>query len=509
IKYDLAILEKNGFTLKGELFDTMIASYLLDPDRNQNSLDALAHTVLNRKMISYKDVCGTGQKEISFAEVEIPVASEYSVEDAEVTYCLYEKLFPLLQNDSKSYKIFREIEIPLLLVIKTIEEKGVKIDTERFSRLSKKLEEESNICVMQISEMIGGEEVNLNSPKQLSEILFEKIGLKPIKKTKTGFSTDISVLEKLAEIHPLPAKILEYRQYEKLKNTYVDKLPKLISPNTGRIHTSFNQTIAATGRLSSNNPNLQNIPVRSEAGKEIRKGFIPEKGFTMIAADYSQIELRLLAHFSKDKSLIQAFCDGRDIHRETAARLNNVMLELVTDEMRSMAKAVNFGIIYGQTPFGLSKQLKISMKDAKNFIDNYFLLFPGILKFMSETIEVARDLGYSETYYGRKRYIHDINSPNKNLREYAERTAVNSTIQGTAADIIKVAMINIQRKIEEENLSGRMILQVHDELVFEVDSGSLSTFFPLIKNEMENVLKLSVPLTVDINTGSNWQAAKS
>ncbi len=512
LKYDWQILERNGFKLNGKLTDTMIASYLLEPD-SPHSLDRCAERHLGRTMIAYKEVCGSGKNEITFDYVPLEKAADYSGEDAEVCFSLYLKLKKMLAEAPKLQHLFTTMEMPFVEVIKTMEMNGIKIDVDHFAKIAKELRKEADGCKEAIHTILKEHnisdigEINLNSPKQLSELLFNKLGLKPIKKTKTGFSTDISVLESLAAEHPLPAKIVEYRQYEKLLNTYVEKLPTLISSETGRLHTSFKQTGTATGRISSHNPNLQNIPVRTEDGRKIRDGFIPEEGNIIISADYSQVELRVLAHLSEDPSLISAFQAGRDIHAETAARLFGNPL-IVTDEMRRIAKTVNFGIIYGQTPFGLAKQLNIVQRKAKQFIDDYFNLFPSIQAFIQHTIEEVREKGYSETLYGRKRTIADINSRNKNAREFAERTAVNSKIQGTAADIMKIALLQLHKKMKEEQSKGKMMLQVHDELLLEAPIDEKELLLNLVRSSMEQATTLKVPLVVDIGYGPSWQQAK-
>ncbi len=512
LKYDWQILEKEGFRLKGKLFDTMLASYLLEPD-SPHSLESCAGRHLGRKMISYKEVCGSGKSEITFDYVPLEKAADYSGEDAEVCWLLYKRLKPLLEETPPLQNLFTTMEMPFVEVIKMMEQHGIKIDIKIFGELSEELRNKTKECqcairaILQEHNIEAEKEINLNSTKQLSELLFTRLGLKPLKKTKTGFSTDMSVLETLAAEHPLPAKIVEYRQYEKLLNTYVEKLPAMVSPSTGRLHTSFKQTGTATGRLSSHAPNLQNIPARTENGKKIRGGFIPEEGNIMISADYSQIELRVLAHFSCDPSLIKAFQERRDIHAETASRLFGDPL-MVTDEMRNIAKTVNFGIIYGQTPFGLAKQLNITQRKAKQFIDDYFQLFPSIQSFIQETIAEVKEKGYSETLYGRRRFIPDIHSRNKNAREFAERTAVNSRIQGTAADIMKIAMLKLHEKIKNNNSNAKILIQVHDELVLETPLKEKEQTLQLTRAAMEHAASLNVPLVVDIGCGSSWQQAK-
>ena len=501
IKYDLIVLQNEGVHLKGIFFDTMLASYVLDPSRRSHGLDDLALELLGHKNITYKEVAGTGAKQIGFDEVEIERATEYAAEDSDITWRLYLNLKPKLKDDL--LELFNDIEIPLLEVLAEMEINGVFIDKHHLAALSKKMDKELQAYEKSIY-TLAGEEFNINSPKQLSVILFEKLELPVIKKTKTGYSTDVSVLEELAAHHELPDKIYSYRQLGKLKSTYVDTLPLEINKKTGRVHTSFNQTVAATGRLSSSDPNLQNIPIRSDMGKEIRKAFIAEKGDKLLSADYSQIELRLLAHLSNDPVLVQAFKKGEDIHTRTAAEIFGTSLKDVNPDSRRMAKAVNFGIIYGLSAFGLSRQLKITPKEAKDFIDRYFKLYQRVKTFIEETIEQTRKTGYTTTMMNRKRYLPDINSKNRQVREAAERIAINSPLQGSAADLIKVAMINLSHQLKKRKLQSKMILQVHDELVFECPQKEKQEMHELVKKEMEGVCQFSVPLIVDIGWGDNW-----
>ncbi len=501
IKYDLIVLQNEGVHLQGVAFDTMLASYVLDPSRRSHSLDDLALELLGHKNITYKEVAGTGAKQIGFEEVEVERATEYAAEDSDVTWRLYLNLKPKLKDDLLG--LFNEIEIPLLEVLAEMEINGVFVDKQHLAALSKKMEKELQGYEKSIY-TLAGEEFNINSPKQLSVILFEKLKLPVIKKTKTGYSTDVSVLEELASHHELPDKIYSYRQLGKLKSTYVDTLPLEINKRTGRVHTSFNQTVAATGRLSSSDPNLQNIPIRSEMGKEIRKAFIAEGEGKLLAADYSQIELRILAHLSGDEVLTQAFKKGEDIHTRTAAEIFGTSLQNVDPDTRRMAKAVNFGIIYGLSAFGLSRQLKITPKEAKTFIDQYFALYKRVKTFIEETIEQARKLGYTTTMMNRKRYLPDLHSKNRQVRESAERIAINSPLQGSAADLIKVAMINLSGQLKKRKLQSKMILQVHDELVFECPQKEKKEMHELVKKEMEGVCKFSVPLIVDMGWGDNW-----
>ena len=504
IKYDFIVLKNEGVQLQGIAFDTMLASYLLNPSSRAHNMDALALEYLGHTTIKYKDVVGTASKEIGFDEVQIDRATEYAAEDADITWRLYEKLSSLLKGDD--LKIFEKLELPLLEVLGDMELQGMALDKPHLQKLSQRIhllltEQEKEIYEL------AGEQFNINSPKQLSVILFEKLELPVIKKTKTGYSTDVSVLEELSAEHELPEVILLYRQLAKLKSTYVDALQEEIFGKTVRVHTSFNQSVAATGRLSSSNPNLQNIPIRTEMGREIRKSFIAEKGNKILSADYSQVELRVLAHMSEDDSLIDAFINGEDIHTRTAVEIFGTTAERLDAQARRMAKAVNFGIVYGLSAFGLSRQLKIFPKEAKKFIDKYFELYKNVKIYMERTVEDARDIGYTLTLMNRKRYLPDLSSKNRQAREAAERIAINSPVQGSAADLIKLAMINLDRKIAQKKLNSRMILQVHDELLFECPSEEEEVMRALVKKEMEEVMALKVPLVVDIGWGDNWNDA--
>ena len=504
IKYDFIVLKNEGIQLQGIAFDTMLASYLLNPSSRGHNMDALALEHLGHTTIKYKDVVGTASKEIGFDQVQIDRATEYAAEDADITWRLYEKLSGLLKGED--LKIFEKIELPLLEVLGDMELQGMALDKSHLQKLSQRIhlllaEQEKEIYEL------AGEKFNINSPKQLSVILFEKLELPVIKKTKTGYSTDVSVLEELSAEHDLPEVILLYRQLAKLKSTYVDALQEEIFGKTVRVHTSFNQSVAATGRLSSSNPNLQNIPIRTEMGREIRKSFIAEGSNKILSADYSQVELRVLAHMSEDESLIDAFINGEDIHTRTAVEIFGTTAERLDAEARRMAKAVNFGIVYGLSAFGLSRQLKIFPKEAKKFIDQYFELYKNVKIYMERTVEDARAMGYTLTLMNRKRYLPDLNSKNRQAREAAERIAINSPVQGSAADLIKLAMINLDREISQKKLKSRMILQVHDELVFECPSEEEEEMRALVKKEMEEVMPLKVPLVVDIGWGDNWNDA--
>ena len=504
IKYDLIVMSNEGIALDGVDFDTMIASYLLNPSSRGHGLDALTMEYFGHKNLTYKEMTGTGSKEIGFDEVEVDRATEYAAEDSDMTWRLKGKLQPQLKDST--LKLYKEIELPLLEVLAEIELNGVYVDRKHLKKLSSKIDKQLLHLEKDIY-VLADEEFNINSPKQLSVILFEKLKLPVVKKTKTGYSTDVSVLEQLAVEHKLPEQVLSYRQLAKLKSTYVDALPGEIFENTGRVHTSFNQTVAATGRLSSSNPNLQNIPIRSDMGKEIRKAFTAEGDNMLLSADYSQIELRILAHLSKDKALKNAFDKGEDVHARTAADIFGSSLEQVDENSRRMAKAVNFGIIYGLSAFGLSRQLNISRKNARDFIDQYFSLYSSVKDFMDNTIAEARECGYTLTMFNRRRYLPDLKSDNRQVRESAERIAINSPIQGSAADLIKVAMIQVSKNLKKIKLNSKMILQVHDELLFECPIQEKKEIESLVCKEMEGACTLSVPLVVDIGWGKNWNEA--
>jgi DNA polymerase-1 len=508
IKFDMAMLKWYDVDVKGPLFDTMIAHYLLQPDM-KHSMDYLAEVFLNYKPVSIEELIGKkGKNQKSMRDVDPDIIAEYAAEDADVTLQLKEVFEPKLKETGTD-KLFNEIEMPLVPVLANMEAEGVKLDTKALAEFSKKLEQEIEKIQVEIYEM-AGVEFNIASPKQLGEVLFEKlvISSKP-KKTKTGqYSTGEDVLVKLKHRHPIIELILEYRSLTKLKNTYVDALPNLVNQRDGRLHTSYNQAVAATGRLSSNNPNLQNIPIRTERGREIRKAFIPRnKEYILLAADYSQIELRIIAHLSKDKGLVEAFQNGMDIHTATASKVYGVAPDMVTKEMRRNAKMVNFGIIYGISAFGLSERLGIPRKEAAEIINNYFEQYPGVKAYMEKSIQFAREHGYVETILGRRRYLPDINSANSVVRGYAERNAINAPIQGSSADMIKVAMINVFNQMRKQNLRSKMILQVHDELVFDAHRDEVEQLKAIVKDKMLNAITLDVPLVVDMNTGENWLEA--
>ncbi len=504
IKYDLIVLANEGVALKGVAFDSMLASYVLDPSKRQHGLDDLAMELLGHQNITFKDVAGKGAKQIGFDEVAIDVAAEYAAEDSDITFRLTHALRPRLRDET--LKLYEELELPLIDVLADMEMTGVRVDREHLKKMSSKLTKALKKHEDEIYAM-AGEPFNINSPKQLGVILFEKMGLTAKKKTKTGFSTDMSVMEELADEHELPAMIVNFRQLSKLKSTYIDALPLEINQKTGRVHTSYNQTVAATGRLSSSDPNLQNIPIRSDLGKEIRQAFVADKDGWLLSADYSQIELRILAHLSGDPALIQAFKKGEDIHTRTAAEIFGQPLDGVDEDGRRMAKAVNFGIVYGLSAFGLSRQLKISPGEAKAFIDQYFDLYKNVKTFMESTIEEARQCGYTMTMMNRRRYLPDLHSKNRQVRESTERVAINSPVQGSAADMIKLAMIRLHHKLAQLKLKSKMIMQVHDELVFECPAKEKKDVEALVKKEMEGVWPMQVPVVVHLNWGKNWNEA--
>ena len=503
IKYDLIVLKNESINLKGIAFDTMLASYLLNPNKTNHNLEDVSMTYLSIKKLSFNDITDKGKK--NFREVSIEDATKYSGEDAAVTLKLKYILETEIEKEGLA-KLFCDIEMPLIEVLADIEIAGIKIDLPLMEGFSKELEKELAGIEKRIY-FLAGEEFNINSPKQLQEILFEKLGLRTLKKTKTGFSTDVGVLEELALEHELPKEILEHRTLSKLKNTYVDALPKLVNPHTGRLHTSFNQTVTATGRLSSSDPNLQNIPIRGEWGKRIREAFIADEGHLLLSSDYSQIELRVLAHLSQDEGFIEIFKSDGDIHTRTACELFGITPENVTSEMRRRAKTVNFGIVYGISPYGLSQQLGIHPEEAKFYIDTYFMRHSGVKNYINTKISEAAETGYVSTIFQRKRAIPELKSTNKNIRQLGERLAMNTPIQGSAADIIKIAMINIWRRLKKEGLRTKMLLQVHDELLFEVPIKEKDKVQSLVREEMENAVKLDVPLKVDIGVGRNWSEA--
>jgi DNA polymerase I len=506
-KYATLALRAVGVTLRGVDFDTMIGSYVLDPGRRSHALDLLALEFLQRTKTSIVDLCGTGKDLVPFDRVPVECARDYSCEAADIAWQLREMFEPQL-DALQLAALFREIEMPLVGVLSEMEWHGITIDVPWFASLKERFAGERRRVEQEIYEA-AGQQFNINSNPQLREILFEKLNLPVLKKTQSGASTDASVLQQLAdEGHQLPVLLMEYREISKLESTYIDALPLYVHPKTGRVHTSFTQTIAATGRLSSSDPNLQNIPIRRELGRDIRRGFIPRPGWSLLAADYSQIELRLLAHLSDDPAFVHAFRSGGDIHVQTAALIFDVPLESVSKDMRARAKTINFATIYGQGPHALSQQLKITHAEAKEFIERYFERFKRVREYLDSMVGFAREHGYVQTIFNRRRYIPELRERNFNIRAFGERTAANSPIQGSAADLIKVAMIRIHSALGERKLESAMLLQVHDELVFEVSPSERDDVAALVKDAMENAAALSVPLVVDLGEGKNWLATK-
>lgn len=506
IKYDFIVLHRQGVTLRGMAFDTMVAGYLINPSRRTNNLDALASTYLQYTPISYEQVAGKGSKQVTFDHVDIERATAYSAEDADVALLLTQVLRPRLEA-SQLTTLFHDVEMPLVEVLAALEMRGIAVDAPYLRDISQHLHVQMDQLLQDIYSL-AGEEFNVNSSQQLQRILFDKLHLPHGKRTKSGgYSTDVSVLEHLAFEHELPRVILDYRHLAKMKSTYVDALPQLIHPQTGRIHTSLNQTITETGRLSSSNPNLQNIPVRSGLGRQIRRAFIATPGHLLVSADYSQIELRLLAHFTEDPVLIEAFRSGQDIHTRTAMEVFGVDADAVDEDMRRMAKTVNFGIIYGLSPFGLAQRLHIANDQARAYIDGYFARYPRVKQYLDSIIAQAREQGFVTTLLQRRRYLPEITHRNRTVREAAERTAINMPFQGSAADLIKLAMVQLHRDMQAEHLPCSMLLQIHDELLFEIPEDAVDDMVPRIKAAMEGVWSLQVPLTVDVGRGTNWAEA--
>lgn len=508
LKYDLSILKGYGVDLKGKLFDTMIAHFLIRPEM-RHSMDVLSETYLHYAPVSIETLIGKrGKEQKNMRDIPVEKVAEYAAEDADVTFQLHSIFQPKLKSTGTT-KLFEEVEMPLVPVLTDMEAEGITIDKKALNELSGVLAEDIGKTDQEIQDMAGAR-FNVSSPKQVGEVLFEilKIAEKPVK-TKTGqYSTAEDVLSKLENKHPIVRRILDYRELVKLKNTYVDVLPDLVNPKTGRIHTSYNQVVAVTGRLSSDNPNLQNIPIRTERGREIRKAFIPRsKEFTLLSADYSQIELRIIAELSADKGMLDAFNSGEDIHAATAAKVYGVPIHEVTGDQRRNAKMVNFGIIYGISAFGLADRLNISRTEARSIIDNYFAQYPSVKEYMDLSIEKARKKGYVETILGRRRYLRDINSANATVRGFAERNAINAPIQGSAADMIKIAMVNIHRDLETKKMKSKMLLQVHDELVFDAHLSEVEELKPLVEERMKHAIKLKVPVEVGMGTGGNWLEA--
>ncbi|MEA3465557.1 MAG: DNA polymerase I [Thermodesulfobacteriota bacterium] len=504
LKYDVLVLRRAGIELSGIAADTMLLSYLLHPASRSHSLDSMAAEYLNHKMIAYADVTGTGKKQIGFAAVALDVATEYAAEDADITLQLFQQFYPQLKGKLKT--LFETVDLPLLHVLIDIEWNGIGVDCDKLDALSETFAAQIEVLQQKIYTLAEGE-FNINSPKQLGEILFERLGLPHGKKTKTGWSTAVGVLNKLADQHEIVSLVLEYRSLAKLKGTYTDSLPHLVHPDSGRIHASFNQAVTATGRLSSSEPNLQNIPIRAEAGRGIREAFIPADGHVLLAADYSQIELRVLAHLADEPALQHSFQLGEDIHQRTASEVFSIFPDMVTDEMRRRAKTINFGVLYGMGAFSLGKDLGITTKEAQRYIESYFARYPQVNHFIEVCKEEAQQYLYVKTLLGRHCSVADINSKNGQIRSYAERNAVNYPVQGSAADIIKVAMISIDKRLKVENLSTKMVLQVHDELVFDVPMDELEQVQALVKQEMERAVVLQVPISVSIGCGKNWREA--
>ena len=507
LKYDLSVLANYNVVVEGALFDTMLQSYVLDSVANRHDMDTLSQLHLGHTPVSYTEIAGKGKAQITFDKVEIDTAAHYAAEDADITLRLHHVLMSKLIQQPRLHQIYNDLEMPLVKVLTSIEGNGVLIDDTMLLQQSQELSTQMQSLETHAYELAGGE-FNIASPKQIQEILYDKMQLPVLKKTPKGApSTAEDVLQELAVDHELPRLILAHRSLGKLKSTYTDKLPMMINPSTSRVHTSYHQAVAATGRLSSSDPNLQNIPIRTSEGRRIREAFIAPSGRSLLAADYSQIELRIMAHLSQDEALVSAFENDLDIHRATASEIFDVTLEEVSDEQRRHSKAVNFGLIYGMSAFGLAKQLRVERKQAQSYIDQYFTQYPGVKAYMEDTREFARDNGYVETVFGRRLYLPDINAKNHNVRQYAERTAINAPMQGTAADIIKMAMIEVQQGLESEQYDAKMIMQVHDELVFEVATEAVAKLSQFVCRKMQNVAQLSVPLVVDAGVGQNWALA--
>ena len=507
LKYDRNVLINHGITLDGIEHDTMIESYVLNSTGSRHDMDTLAEKYLGRTTIHFEDIAGKGAKQLTFNQIELEKAAPYAAEDADITLQLHEALFPRLATEKGLLEVYSNIDKPLVKVLSNMERRGAKVDANKLSKQSQEL-------ATRISELekeaydLAGEEFNLSSPKQLQAIFFEKLELPVIKKTPKGQpSTAEPVLQELALDYPLPKVILEHRSLAKLKSTYTDKLPLLINPGTGRIHTSYHQAVTATGRLSSSDPNLQNIPIRTADGRRIRQAFVAEQGYKLIAADYSQIELRIMAHLSQDKGLLNAFAHGEDVHKATAAEVFDVPVSEVSDDQRRKAKAINFGLIYGMSAFGLAKQINVARNEAQQYIDRYFERYPGVLDYMDRIRAQAHEDGFVETVFGRRLYLPDINARNKMLQQGAERTAINAPMQGTAADIIKRAMINVEKALATADLDAKMIMQVHDELIVEVAESQVEQVAQLLEHEMMAAAELDVPLIVEAGIGDSWDEA--
>ena len=507
LKYDRSVLQNYGIDLKGIRFDTMLESYVLNSTGSRHDMNTLALKYLGYQVVKYEEVAGSGKSQVSFSQVDVERAGHYAAEDADIAMRLHEKIYPQLQLEPALCSVLETIEIPLVSVLSRVERNGVRVDCDMLSNHSIELGER----IAQIEKKAhaaAGVAFNIASPRQIQEVLFEKLDLPIISKTPKGQpSTAEHVLQELAEDHKLPRLILEYRSLSKLKSTYTDKLPELVSPLTGRVHTSYHQAAVATGRLSSSNPNLQNIPVRTEEGRRIRQAFIPDPGHVLVAADYSQIELRIMAHLSADEGLLSAFANDADIHRATAAEVFSIKPSKVTDDQRRSAKAINFGLIYGMSAFGLGKQLGIGRIEAQDYIDRYFSRYPGVQAFMENTRVQAREQRFVETVFGRRLYLNDMGSSNHARRQAAERAAINAPMQGTAADLIKLAMLAVDKSITEQNLQMRMIMQVHDELVLEVSEDDVDQTRAMLNSLMTSVAELAVPLKVEVSAGKNWAMA--
>ncbi len=507
LKYDSNVLANYAIELRGIAYDTMLASYVLNSTLTKHNMDDLAKTYLNRETIHYEDVAGKGTKQIGFAEVSVEQATQYAAEDADITLALHHTLVSRLAKHQALIDLYQNLEIPVLSVLSRMERNGVLIDSDMLAQQSMELANHI-MAIEQQAHELAGQSFNIASPKQIQAVLYDQLKLPVLKKTPKGQpSTAESVLQELAEDYPLPELILRHRSMSKLKSTYTDKLPLQINAKSGRVHTSYHQAVAATGRLSSSNPNLQNIPVRSEEGRRIRQAFIAPEGYKILAADYSQIELRIMAHLSGDAGLLEAFSKGEDIHKATAAEVFGVDLTQVTTDLRRSAKAINFGLIYGMSAFGLAKQLGIARSQAQTYIDLYFSRYPGVKKYMDDTRELAKQQGYVETLWGRRLYLPEINAKNAARRQYAERTAINAPMQGSAADIIKLAMIATDAWLQKEKIDAKMIMQVHDELVFEIKASEVVSVSVMIRKLMSEAAKLDVPLLVDIGVGINWDEA--
>lgn len=507
LKYDASVLANHDITLRGIRFDTMLESYVLDSTATRHDMDSLALKYLGQGTIHFEDIAGKGAKQLSFNQIDLEQAGPYAAEDADITLRLHEALWPKLDGQGALTKVFTDIEVPLVPVLSRIERQGALLSREMLAEQSRELGERLEEIKSEAYDL-AGQEFNLGSPKQLGEILFEKLELPVIKKTPKGApSTAEEVLVELALDYPLPKVLLEYRSLSKLKSTYTDKLPEMVNAETGRVHTSYHQAVAATGRLSSTDPNLQNIPIRTEEGRRIRQAFIAPEGYRIVAADYSQIELRIMAHLSGDAGLLKAFNEGQDVHRATASEVFEVGLEEVSGEQRRKAKAINFGLIYGMSAFGLGKQLHIGRNEAQQYIDRYFDRYPGVADYMDSTRAVAKDQGFVETLFGRRLYLPEINARNKMRVQAAERTAINAPMQGTAADIIKKAMLSVDDWLQAANADARMIMQVHDELVFEVATGEVDGFSEEICRLMSGAAELAIPLLVEAGSGDNWDEA--